>query len=41
MNWSLVMTALGIMVKGVLSIFVVILVIWGMVALLNYLTNEK
>jgi len=41
MDWSLVLTALGIMVKGVLSIFVVILVIWGMVALLNYLTNEK
>jgi len=41
MNWSLILTALGIMVKGVLSIFVVILVIWGMVALLNYLTNEK
>jgi len=41
MDWSLVLTALGIMVKGVLSIFVVILVIWGMVALLNYLTNDN
>lgn len=41
MNMELVMACLGILGKGMLGIFVVILVIWGLVALLNKLTAEK
>lgn len=40
-NMELVMACLGIMGKGMLGIFVVILVIWGLVALLNKLTSGK
>ena len=40
-NMELVMACLGIMAKGMLGIFVVILVIWGLVALLNRITGEK
>ena len=39
-NWNLVMDCLGIMGKGMLGIFVVILVIWALVALLNKVTNK-
>jgi hypothetical protein len=35
------MACLGIMAKGMVGIFVVILVIWGLVALLNKLTSPK
>ena len=35
------MACLGIMAKGMVGIFVVILVIWGLVALLNKATNPK
>ena len=41
MNTALVMACLGIMGKGMLGIFIVILVIWGLVALLNKLTSGK
>ena len=41
MDMNLVMACLGIMGKGMLGIFVVILVIWGLVALLNKLTSPK
>ena len=41
MNMDLVMACLGIMGKGMLGIFIVILVIWGLVALLNKLTGGK
>ena len=41
MNTALVMSCLGIMGKGMLGIFIVILVIWGLVALLNKLTSGK
>jgi len=40
MNIELVMACLGIMGKGMLGIFVVILAIWGLVALLDKLTNK-
>ena len=40
-NMELVMACLGIMGKGMLGIFVVILVIWGLVALLNKTTSAK
>ena len=40
-NWELVMACLGIMGKGMLGIFIVILVIWGLVALLNKVTGGK
>jgi len=40
-NMELVMACLGIMGKGMLGIFVVILVIWGLVALLNKTTSGK
>ena len=41
MNMELVMACLGIMGKGMLGIFIVILVIWGLVALLNKMTGGK
>ena len=41
MNMDLVMACLGIMGKGMLGIFIVILVIWALVALLNKLTSGK
>ena len=41
MNMELVMACLGIMGKGMLGIFIVILVIWGLVGLLNKLTGGK
>ena len=40
-NMELVLACLGIMGKGMLGIFIVILVIWGLVALLNKLTSDK
>lgn len=40
-NWELVMACLGIMGKGMLGIFIVIMVIWGLVALLNKVTGSK
>ena len=40
-DWNNVMIALGIMGKGMLGIFAVILVIWGLVALLNKVTGRK
>ena len=40
-NMELVMACLGIMGKGMLGIFIVILVIWGLVALLNKATGGK
>ena len=41
MNMELVMACLGIMGKGMVGIFLVILVIWGLVALLNKMTGGK
>ena len=41
MNTQLIIACLGIMGKGMLGIFVVILVIWGLVALLNRVTGKK
>lgn len=41
MDTQLILTCLGIMGKGMLGIFVVILVIWGLVALLNRLTGDR
>lgn len=41
MNTALVMACLGIMVKGMVGIFIVILVIWGLVAALNKTTGKK
>jgi len=38
---NLVMACLGIMGKGMVGIFAVILVIWGLVALLNKLSSPK
>ena len=40
-NMELVMACLGIMAKGMVGIFVVILVIWGLVALLNKTTKDR
>ena len=40
-NMELVMACLGIMGKGMLGIFVVIMVIWALVALLNKVTGSK
>ncbi len=40
-NMELVMACLGIMGKGLLGIFVVIAVIWGLVELLNRITAKK
>ena len=41
MNIALIMTCIGIMAKGMVGIFVVILAIWGLVALLNKVTSGK
>ena len=41
MNIALIMSCLGIMAKGMVGIFLVILVIWGLVALLNKVTSGK
>lgn len=41
MDMNLVMACLGIMGKGMLGIFIVILVIWGLVELLNKTTSRK
>ena len=41
MNTALILACLGIMAKGMVGIFIVILVIWGLVALLNKLTSPK
>ena len=41
MNMALIMTCLGSMAKGMVGIFIVILVIWGLVALLNKVTSGK
>lgn len=41
MNTELVMACLGIMGKGMLGIFAVILVIWALVALLNRVTGGE
>ena len=38
---NLVLACLGIMVKGMLGIFIVILVIWALVAILNRATASK
>ncbi len=40
MNTQLVLACLGILGKGMLGIFVVILVIWALVALLNRITGK-
>lgn len=40
-NMELVLSCLGIMGKGMLGIFVVIMVIWALVALLNKVTGSK
>ncbi len=41
MDMELTLAALGIMGKGMLGVFAVILVIWGLVALLNRITGKK
>ena len=41
MNTALVMACLGIMVKGMVGIFIVILAIWGLVAARNKHTSKK
>ena len=41
MDMNLVMSCLGIMGKGMIGIFLVILVIWGLVELLNRITAPK
>lgn len=41
MNTELVLACLGIIGKGMLGVFAVILVIWGLVALLNRITGKK
>lgn len=41
MNTELVLACLGIMGNGMLGVFAVILVIWGLVALLNRITGKK
>ena len=40
-NWDLVVDCLGIMDKGMLGIFLVIAVIWALVALLNKVTGKR
>ena len=39
-DWNLVMDCLAIMGKGMLGIFIVIAVIWALVALLNKVTGK-
>ncbi len=41
MDMQLVLACLGIMGKGMLGIFTVILVIWALVALLNRITGKR
>ena len=41
MNSQLILICLGIMGKGMLGIFTVILAIWGLVALLNRVTGKR
>lgn len=41
MNTQLALVCLGILGKGMLGIFAVILVLWGLVALLNRVTGKK
>ena len=41
MNTALIMACLGIMAKGMVGIFIVILVIWVLVAALNKFTSPK
>ena len=41
MNTQLVLACLGIMGKGMLGIFAVILVIWALAAVLNRMTGGK
>ena len=41
MNTALIMACLGIMLKGMVGIFAVIIAIWGLGALLNKMTGEK
>ena len=41
MNMPLVLACLGIMGKGMLGIFTVILAVWGLVALLNRVTGKR
>lgn len=41
MNTQLVLACLGIMGKGMLGIFAVILVIWALAALLNRAAGKK
>lgn len=41
MHTQLILICLGIMGKGMLGIFTVILVIWGLVALLNRATGKR
>ena len=41
MDMNLIMACLGIMGKGMVGILLVIMVIWGLVALLNRLTGGK
>ena len=41
MNTALIMACLGIMAKGMVGIFVVILGFWGLVAALNKLTSPQ
>ena len=40
-NMELVLACLGIMGKGMLGIFIVIMAIWALVALLNKVTGSK
>ena len=40
-DWNLVMACLGIMVKGMIGIFIVILVIWPLGALRTRYTGGK
>ena len=41
MDTQLILICLGIMGKGMLGIFTVILAIWGLVALLNRVTGQR
>lgn len=41
MDTQLVLACLGIMGKGMLGIFIVILVIWALVAMLNRVTKKN
>lgn len=40
-DMELVLACLGILVKGMIGIFIVIVVIWALVALLNRVTAPK